>query len=113
MNTNTFRNSKRLQVLYLSNNRLTEIPSDLFRTLQNLRFIDMSHNLLRTLPEVLFTDEDLEQLDVSHNQLTKVPASSFTNIAALSLNILDLSNNNIGSINSMDFSKFRVFTQYF
>lgn len=109
MSITTFKKTKKLQVLHLSNNKLTEIHSDLFRTLQNLRFVDISYNLLRSIPEVLFADEDMEHLDASHNQLSKVPVSSFTNLAALSLNILDLSHNNIGAIHSMDFSKFRVY----
>lgn len=41
--------------------------------------------------------------------LTKIPVMSLTNLAALSLCHLDLSNNAIGAIHAMDLSnKFRV-----
>lgn len=105
----TFRNTRKLQVLKLKQNELTEIGYDTFRNLGDLRIVDLSFNFLRGIPDNLFVGDDLEKLDVSHNLLTKVIASSLTNVAALTLCELDLSHNNIGAIHSMDLSnKFRV-----
>lgn len=105
----TFRNSRKIQILNLAQNSLTEIAPETFRNLGDLRIVDLSYNLLRTLSDSLFVGDDLEKLDVSNNQLTKIPVTSLTNVAALTLCELDLSHNHIGAIHSMDLSnKFRV-----
>ena len=93
----------------LARNALTELGYDIFKTLGDLRIVDLSHNFLRMVPDHVFAGDDMERLDLSHNLLTKIPVSSLTNLAALTLCELDLSHNNIGTIHSMDLSnKFRV-----
>lgn len=105
----TFRNSRKIQVLNLARNGLMEIAPETFRNLGDLRVVDLSENLLRSLPDSLFISDDLEKLDISNNHLTKIPVTSLTNVAALKLCELDLSHNYIGAIHSMDLSnKFRV-----
>jgi Leucine-rich repeat (LRR) protein len=96
-------------VIDFHKNELTEIGTETFRNLNDLRIVDLSHNLLRGIPDSVFISDDMEKLDISHNQLSKVPVNSITNVAALSLCELDLSFNNILSIHSNDLSnKFRV-----
>jgi Leucine-rich repeat (LRR) protein len=96
-------------VIDFHKNELTEIGTETFRNLNDLRIVDLSHNLLRGIPDSVFISDDMEKLDISHNQLSKVPVNSITNVAALSLCELDLSYNNILSIHSNDLSnKFRV-----
>ena len=113
MASDTFRNSRRIQVLNLAHNDLTEISYDTFRNMGDLRIVDLSFNYLRSIPDNLFIGDDMEKIDMSHNQLTKIPVSSLTNVAALTLCELDLSHNNIGTIHSMDLSnKFRVSSFY-
>ncbi|CAG2063857.1 unnamed protein product [Timema podura] len=63
------------KVVRLDRNLLTDIPSELFRSLSSLRVVDLSSNRLRNLPDGLFMDEGMESLTVSHNQLGRVPAS--------------------------------------
>lgn len=109
IDSDTFRKTKRLQVLNLAHNFLPEVSYDTFRTLGDLRIVDLSYNNLRSLPDNLFIGDDLEMLDLSHNQLTKIPVTALSNVAALTLCKLDLSHNHIGAIHSMDLSnKFRV-----
>lgn len=50
-----------LQVLYLSHNRLVDLPPDLFRPVRYLRIIDLQHNHLRSLPDNLFYNGGLEK----------------------------------------------------
>jgi len=95
--------------LDLARNALAELGYEIFKTLGDLRIVDLSHNLLRMVPDHVFAGDDMEKLDLSHNLLTKIPVSSLKNLAALTLCELDLSHNNIGTIHSMDLSnKFRV-----
>lgn len=109
MTPDSFRNSRKIQVFRIKANGLMEIAPETFRNLGELRIVDLSYNLLRTLPDSIFVGDDLEMLDISHNQLTKIPVTSLTNVAAMTLCELDLSHNHIGAIHSMDLSnKFRV-----
>lgn len=97
------------QVLYLSNNLLTDIPGELFREFSNLRVVELANNRLRVLPDILFTGVPMERLDVSRNQLSRVPFSSFSADAAESLVELDVSSNFIVALHSPDaFARFRV-----
>lgn len=104
----TFRNTRKLQYLNLAKNALAEVPGEMFKFVSGLRVIDLSHNNLRSLAENLFFNEGLESLNLANNQLTKIPVTSITNLAALSVCDIDLSNNHIGAIHSADLSnKFR------
>lgn len=104
----TFRNTRKLQYLNLARNALAEVPGEIFKFVSGLRVIDLSHNNLRSLAENIFFNEGLESLNLANNQLTKIPITSITNLAALSVCDIDLSNNHIGAIHSADLSnKFR------
>jgi len=75
-----------------------------------LRIVDLSHNKLHSLPDMLFTESGLEQLMLSHNFLRHPPVSSLGATAMASLCELDLSWNLISELNSPDvFSWFKVF----
>nr|CAD7400647.1 unnamed protein product [Timema poppensis] len=82
-----------LPVVRFDRNLLTDIPSELFRSLSSLRVVDLSSNRLRNLPDGLFMDEGMESLRVSHNQLGRVPASCLGTSAAATLVEMDLSHN--------------------
>lgn len=86
-----------------------DVPSDLFRNLQNLRTVDLSHNRLKLLPDSLIKEGGLESLDVSHNSLTRVPLTSVSVAAASTLCKLDLSWNGITAVTNGDLlSRFKV-----
>nr|CAD7567857.1 unnamed protein product [Timema californicum] len=85
-------------VVRFDRNLLTDIPSELFRSLSSLRVVDLSSNRLRNLPDGLFMDEGMESLRVSHNQLGRVPASCLGTSAAATLVEMDLSHNLIASL---------------
>lgn len=66
----TFKFSVKLQVLSLASNDITEIAHGTLRNLGDLRIVDLSNNLLRSLPDSLFQSDDLAKLDLSHNQVS-------------------------------------------
>ncbi len=70
-----------LQILDLGHNALTEIPAALAK-LTRLRFLYLSDNRLRALPESLLADlHDLRYLGVTDNQLAALPESHGRTVA--------------------------------
>ncbi|XP_053305347.1 PH domain leucine-rich repeat-containing protein phosphatase 2 [Spea bombifrons] len=66
----------RLQVLYLTNNRLTDQYVPLLTTHSNLRVLHMAYNQLDTFPaSKLHKLEMLEELDLSGNRLKSIPST--------------------------------------
>lgn len=95
--------------MYLSNNRLLDIPNEIFRNLYNLRVVELANNYLHGFPDQFFKDGAIERLDLSGNRLSQVPFASFKVETALSLIELDLSNNRIGALRTPDaFGRFKV-----
>ena len=65
----------RLEVLDLSDNRLTEIPNEITK-LEKLKTLNLSKNRLKTLPEHMESMESLQELDLSNNKsLRELPGS--------------------------------------
>ena len=58
--------------LYLSNQGLTELPTELFQ-LKNLNVLDLSNNQLASLPLELFQLANLKSLALDTNQLINLP----------------------------------------
>jgi Leucine-rich repeat (LRR) protein len=84
-------------------NDLTEIPSETFHGLTEMRVASFAHNYLRALPDGLFfAASNMERLDVSHNQLTRVPVGVFSSASGRSLCELDLSGNLIAALQPID-----------
>ena len=90
--------------LNISKNKLTFVPIEFFR-LQNLTALNLSHNCLKELPEVvpMATDSmtptwscgSLNKLDISHNQLKELPIYLFE---LPQLSILDASHNQLTAL---------------
>ncbi|KAG7188011.1 hypothetical protein KM043_017654 [Ampulex compressa] len=97
-----FKNTNNLQVLLLGWNDIMDIPAEALRTLKKLRIVDLSHNKLRTLPDNMFTDANIESLDLSHNQFMRLPVKTMSLSAAASLSILDMSWNILSGIHNTD-----------
>ncbi|TWX73333.1 leucine-rich repeat-containing protein kinase family protein [Colwellia sp. C1TZA3] len=64
-----------LEVLDLSNNQLTSLPSVLIK-LKKLKIIFASNNRFQVLPEVLGRCENLEMVGFKSNQINQVPANA-------------------------------------
>nr|CCA18050.1 conserved hypothetical protein [Albugo laibachii Nc14] len=90
-----------LQVLDLSFNRLSKLPSGLHST--SLHTINASHNHISTISSMLWTLTDLSSLDLSHNDLRLFPipvhpamAENAANFyGAFNLEFLELSSNKL------------------
>ena len=64
----TFESSRRITILRLSFNGLTEFPDFIFK-LPMIRIIEISHNSISKIPTDLTHLRRMESLDLSHNQL--------------------------------------------
>ena len=86
-----------LQDLYLDQNRLTDLPLELFADLSNLQELRLKNNQLTDLPDGLLAGlQSLKRLDLSDNQLAELPQGL---VAGLSnLEELHLSNNRLTGI---------------
>lgn len=82
-----------LEVLDLSNNQLSQLPSELSQ-LKNLRIIFASNNLFTKLPEVLGQCPKLEMVGFKANQISHVPSGSLPE----ALRWLILTDNKIASL---------------
>ncbi|XP_076760762.1 uncharacterized protein LOC143429167 isoform X4 [Xylocopa sonorina] len=81
-----------LEQLNLGDNRLTELPSNVFHPLHQLQYLNLTGNRLSILPRALFQGLDrLEEIELARNQLDVLPYQAFA--STKSLTRLDLSNN--------------------
>ncbi|XP_043644010.1 leucine-rich repeat and calponin homology domain-containing protein isoform X2 [Drosophila teissieri] len=83
-----------LQVLLVSNNRLSSLPDELGRLDQTLTDLDASYNQLANLPARLGELRSLRSLSLRSNHLLYLPRE----LTCLSLISLDVSNNKIASL---------------
>ena len=73
-NGNYFKNLTKLELLDLSENRITALPSDIFRNLLNLKYLHLSRNLIGKWSGTLHA-KCLVLLDLSQNKLETLPES--------------------------------------
>lgn len=62
-----------LTALYMNNNKIVELPDDIFSELRSLVVIDVSFNLLSRLPSSIGQLDHLEKLAIHHNRITELP----------------------------------------
>nr|XP_042712917.1 PH domain leucine-rich repeat-containing protein phosphatase 2 isoform X2 [Chrysemys picta bellii] len=86
--------AKKLEVLDMSYNLLTELPSRTLSSL-SLRKLMVGHNHVQSLPPLL-EHIPLEVLDLQHNLITKLPEMMF--FKALNLRYLNVSANSLESL---------------
>ncbi|CAK9819493.1 Platelet glycoprotein V [Anthophora plagiata] len=83
--------------LNLGDNRLTELPSDVFHPLHQLQYLNLTRNRLHILPRALFQNlGQLEEIGLSQNRLSVLPYQVFA--TSKSLTRLDLSGNLLVSL---------------
>ncbi|XP_071949140.1 uncharacterized protein [Antedon mediterranea] len=63
----------KIEVLYLEGNKLTELPSTLFESLPNLRWLDLRNNQLQELPPSIGEHKHLKTLLIEGNQISMLP----------------------------------------
>uniref|UniRef100_A0A3B3RYK2 LRRCT domain-containing protein n=1 Tax=Paramormyrops kingsleyae TaxID=1676925 RepID=A0A3B3RYK2_9TELE len=81
-------------ILFLSGNKISHLPQELFRGLGELRQLDLSKNALRVIPEGIFDDlSNLESLSLKDNQIEHLPSNLFSSLE--NLVTLYLSRNNL------------------
>lgn len=61
-----------LTALYLNDNKLTALPSEI-NLLDNLTYLDVSNNNLRSLPTSIGDLVNLRELNISNNNLRRLP----------------------------------------
>uniref|UniRef100_A0A3B3RWW5 LRRCT domain-containing protein n=1 Tax=Paramormyrops kingsleyae TaxID=1676925 RepID=A0A3B3RWW5_9TELE len=89
-----FSSLQNLQRLFLSGNKISHLPQELFRGLGELRQLDLSKNALRVIPEGIFDDlSNLESLSLKDNQIEHLPSNLFSSLE--NLVTLYLSRNNL------------------
>lgn len=91
-----------LQKVYLRNCRIGQIDDRALRGLSNVVDLDLSRNLLTSVPTSIFEDvPNLRNLSLAHNPIQKVDAAAFRHVTALTK--LDLSHCQITTIASTAF----------
>lgn len=102
----TFRRAEllNLQKLYLRNCRLGQIDDKAFDGLTNLIELDLSHNLLTSVPAATFQYiTSLRDLTLASNPIQKIESHAFDNV--LSLTKLDVSHCDLQSISASAFEQ--------
>ncbi|EDW13212.1 uncharacterized protein LOC6577838 [Drosophila mojavensis] len=92
-----------LQKLYLRHCKIGEIERETFKGLTNLVELDLSHNLLVTVPSLALSHiSSLRDLTLASNHIHKIEAQAFSSTP--SLHKLDLSHCDIQTISAQAFS---------
>lgn len=87
-------NSKTLEKINVSHNRIVEIPKNFFKNTPNLIEIDFPYNSLNITDSDIFKwTNKLIKIDLSNNQLKSILNEAFVNLTHLKF--LDLRNNRI------------------
>uniref|UniRef100_A0A8D2QPB5 Leucine rich repeats and calponin homology domain containing 1 n=1 Tax=Zosterops lateralis melanops TaxID=1220523 RepID=A0A8D2QPB5_ZOSLA len=80
-------------IIYLSKNRLTEVPTELCHFV-SLETLNLYHNCIKVIPDAIVNLQMLTYLNLSRNQLSSLPAC----LCGLPLKVLIASNNKLGSL---------------
>ncbi|KAM3964947.1 toll-like receptor 7 [Aphomia sociella] len=87
---------RRLTQLFLQNNKISELPVDVFSDLLSLKVVNLSNNAINYLPEGLFYNtREIREIYMQDNELEILPKRIFNRLEQLL--VLDLSANKLRS----------------
>ncbi|XP_012219494.1 leucine-rich repeat-containing protein 15-like [Linepithema humile] len=84
-----FCRSENLEYLYLSNNHITTIENSAFVNLEYLKYVDLSGNQLKQLPQKWVLPWNIQELHLERNNFTKIDDVSLIGIDSLKHVYLD------------------------
>ncbi|XP_036445071.1 toll-like receptor 5 [Colossoma macropomum] len=79
-----FDNLHQLQLLFLQNNFMQSLPKNIFKGLTSLFYLDLSFNSLTYIPSDIFP-ESLRSLDLSYNNLGSVDPQALSTLSTIKL----------------------------
>ncbi len=86
-----------LEKLFLNSNKLIDIKQNLFKPLNQLKYLNLGRNYLTSIDKDTFSSlQALEELDVSNNNISQIDTQSFSNLQ--NLTILNIRNNQLEKI---------------
>lgn len=87
---------RRLTQLFLQNNKISELPADVFNDLLSLKLVNLSDNGITYLPDGLFhNSREIREIYMQNNELETLPKRIFNRLEQLL--VLDLSANKLRS----------------
>ncbi|XP_028036444.1 toll-like receptor 7 isoform X2 [Bombyx mandarina] len=87
---------RRLTQLFLQNNKISELPTEVFSDLLSLKVVNISDNAINYLPEGLFHNtREIREIYMQNNELEILPKRIFNRLEQLL--VLDLSANKLKS----------------
>lgn len=87
---------RRLTQLYLQNNKISDLPGEVFSDLLSLKLVNLSDNGITYLPEGLFHNtREIREIYIQNNELEMLPKRIFNRLEQLL--VLDLSANKLKS----------------
>ena len=97
-----FRNLKGIHVIDLSENKLADLPAQLFQGLDDLLELRINHNNILKLPEELFKGQaQIKRIDLDHNKLSFIPEQLFSKLKTVE--VLHLEHNQITRVDDEAF----------
>ncbi|XP_047990231.1 toll-like receptor 7 [Leguminivora glycinivorella] len=85
---------RRLTQLFLQNNKINELPGEVFSDLLSLKVVNLSDNAINYLPEGLFSNtREIREIYMQNNELETLPKRIFNRLEQLL--VLDLSANKL------------------
>ncbi|XP_034477400.1 toll-like receptor 3 [Drosophila innubila] len=128
--------SNKLEIMRLTNGRLSDLPVETFQPLRKLKTLDLHGNQLENLKRNQFKNlRELEFLDISHNKIKKLEAQHISDLTKLGwcnvshnalnelsrgafarnsvLKVLHLSHNNIAKLDANSFRGMRFLRRLF
>lgn len=95
---------KNIEMLLLSNNKISIIDKDAYLKIDHLRNLDLSYNNIKYIqPGAFKNNRHLYKLNISHNFLTAISYGTF--LGLINLKILDLSFNYIENLDVQKFNE--------
>lgn len=87
---------RRLTQLFLQNNKISELPGEVFSDLLSLKVVNLSENAIKYIPEGLFHNtREIREIYMQNNELETLPKRIFNRLEQLL--VLDLSANKLRS----------------